>query len=150
MISFFSAIVSTSLFLVNSAHSRVESVSQAVGEQVEGDHQNRNQQRGEQGLVRIMQQNLLSVGEQNADGGFRRLQSQADKGQEGFGEDRIGNLDHRFGDDGTDGVGENMTENQRTVAHTQSSGRQNIFPGFEAEELGTDVRGIRIVSMKKL
>ena len=49
------------------------------------------QDRREQRLVRILQQHALSRRKQDADGGFRGLDAQADIGQEGFGEDRAGN-----------------------------------------------------------
>ena len=65
----------------------------------------------------------------------------AQVGQSGLREDNAGDGQHRAGDDGTDGVGEDVLEHQATILGAQGTGRQDVLLTLESVELETDAGG---------
>ena len=88
--------------------------------------------------MRVGRQVALSFRQQNADGGFRRLNAQTQVGQEGLGEDRRRHGEGGLRDDRANGVGQDVAEDQGTVPRAHRAGSQHVLIVLIAVELRTD------------
>ena len=85
--------------------------------------------------MRVGRQKALAFRQQYADGRFRSLNAQAQIGQEGLGENRRRHRESGLRDDRTDGVGQDVAEDEGTVPRAHRAGSQHILVVLIAVEL---------------
>ena len=115
----------------------VECIAQTVTEQVEAQHQEADEYRGEENDMGISEKEVISLCKKCTDTGHGTgIQVNNSKvRQTGLRENNAGDNENTAGDKSTDSVGENVLEHNAAVVCAESSCNENVFLILEAVEL---------------
>jgi hypothetical protein len=107
------------------AKARVEQIAQAIAQQVQAQHGQRNRHAGPHGQQRGLEHEGLGVAEHAAPRGLRRLCAQAQVRQRRLGQDGNGKLHRGLHDQHRGDVGQHMLERDAHAALAAGTRRQN-------------------------
>ena len=119
----------------------IKGVPQAVAEQVQGQHNQRNGKCGNDHTVGVAAQAVEGLGGQTAQRGHGSVDAQTQIGQEALGKDGAGNLQGGGDDDDADAVGDQVLCDDPASFGAGRAGSQHIFLFFQAEDLAANLPG---------
>ena len=121
---------------LHTLHLGVKCLAQAVGQQVEAEHQQAHDHDGRDDLIGMGGEAVVQLTDQGTQRALRHRDAQTHEGKECLGKDRGGDAEHDLSDDGSDDVGQHFLKDDKEAAGTQSAGSQNEFLVLQLEHLG--------------